>query len=189
MELMTSSDAAVAIGRSASTIRGWTEQPEMQKFLSDSAKRTGDFAAAKERRYNLNDLYVLNTVRSLDPNKNSWEEIGFRLDNGYRDEDLPASAALVLPETKLESFQLLTIARQNITMLQEDVTTLQREKQAIEEYYRGKLDEKEKQHREDIERLASQANTDSQTEIKSLIKTIARLELLLEQAQANGNKE
>lgn len=132
MDTYTVGDVALALGVSASTIRNWTEQVEFEAYLSTIATRREQYANAKERRYTKDDLTILNTIHVHKTRSNTWADIARLLDNGMRELDLPETAALVLPETRAESFQLLTIARTQITNLQMQVDELS-----------DKLDEKE----------------------------------------------
>lgn len=160
-------DVVVALGISSSTVRNWTELEEIQEYLSDQAARRGDFVHAKQREYTENDLYVLNTLRTQKTRLNSWQDVASMLEDGYLDRDLPAASALVLPETKVESFQLLSIARTEITNLQKQVEKLEDE-----------LSTERDGRRQDVERLSQQKVDD----VSQLHRTIGRLEILLEQA-------
>jgi DNA-binding transcriptional MerR regulator len=160
-------DVVVALGISSSTVRNWTELDVIQKHLSDQATRRGDFTHAKQREYTESDLYILNTLRTQKTRLNSWEDVASILQDGYLDRDLPASSALVLPETKAETFQLLTIARTEIENLRKQVEKLEDE-----------LTTEREERRQDVERLSQQKVDD----VAQLHHTIGRLEILLEQA-------
>ena len=166
MAVYSVGDIVVALGISSSTVRNWTETEAIQPYLSDQAVRRGNYAHAKQREYMEEDLYVLNTLRTQKTRLNSWEDVAGMLDDGYRDRDLPPSSALVLPETKIESFQLLLIARTQIENLQQQVEKIEDEL----------VMEREKR-REDVERLTQQKVDD----VSQLHRTIGRLEILLEQ--------
>lgn len=71
MKTYTPGEIAVVIGVSASSIRNWTEQEELQPYLSDMATRRNDFEHAKQREYTIEDLYVLNTIAKAKTRHNS----------------------------------------------------------------------------------------------------------------------
>lgn len=160
-------DIVVALGVSSSTVRNWTELEEIQEYLSNQATRSGDFSHAKQREYTENDLYILNTIRTQKTRLNSWDDVASMIEDGYLDRELPPSSALVLPETKVESFQLLAIARTEIGNLQKQVDKLEEE-----------LNDEREARRQDVERLTQQKVDD----VAQLHRSIGRLEILLEQA-------
>jgi DNA-binding transcriptional MerR regulator len=129
------------VGVSPSTIRNYTKEPELQKFLSDLAARRGIHTAAKERRYTLDDAIMLYTVKVHKTQTNTMAEVAELLDTGHR-EQLPESAALVMAETRADMFQLLTAAREKIQSQEERIEELERQ-----------LAEERNARREDIERL------------------------------------
>ncbi|GAB5426315.1 MAG: hypothetical protein Crog4KO_34620 [Crocinitomicaceae bacterium] len=175
MDIFSVGDLVVALGVSSTTIRNWTEQEEFQVYLSSRAKRTGEFESAKQREYTQEDLYVLNTIRIQKTHRNSWDDVADMLSDGYRNRDLPEAAALVLPETKAETFHLITVARAQIEGLQKRVEELEDEVESSQAQL-----EKERQARiKDIERLSV---TVVKEDMKDLYKMIGRLEHMLERA-------
>lgn len=160
-------EVVVALGISSSTVRNWTELEVIQNHLSNQATRTGDFAHSKQREYTENDLYILNTLRTQKTRLNSWEDVAEMIEDGYLDRELPASSALVLPETKVETFQLLAIARTEIENLQKQVEKLDED-----------LQKEREERRNDVERITQQKVDD----MAQLYRTIGKLEILLEQA-------
>ena len=175
MELYSVGDVVVALGVSSTTVRNWTEQEEFQPYFSSRAKRTAEFNNAKQREYTQDDLYVLNTIRTQKKHRNTWDDVAEMLEDGFRDEELPESAALVLPETRSEAFHLISVARAQIESLQQRVEDL--EVQLEQE--RQKLIEEQEGRRQDIERLSVHVVKE---DMKDLYKSIGRLEHMLEQA-------
>lgn len=125
MSIYTVGDVVVALGVSATTVRNWTEETIFEPYLSHQATRTGEFEHSKQREYTEEDLYVLNTIRTQKTRVNSWEDVASKLEDGFRDRNLPEGAALVLPETRAEAFQLVSVARQQIEALQNRVDELE----------------------------------------------------------------
>ena len=175
METYSVGDLIVALGVSSTTVRNWTEQEEFQPYFSSRAKRVNEFENAKQREYTENDLYVLNTIRTKKTHRNSWDDVASMLEDGYRDRDLPEAAALVLPETKAESFHLISVARAQIENLQQQVEGLQGE---LEET-KAQLEKERQARMDDIERLSVKVVKE---DMKDLFKMIGRLEHMLEQA-------
>jgi len=175
MDIYSVGDLVVALGVSSTTVRNWTEQKEFQPYFSSRAKRTDEFESAKQREYTQEDLYVLNTIRTRKTHRNSWDDVASMLEDGYRDRDLPEAAALVLPETKAESFHLISVARAQIESLQKRVEELEGE---LEDKSTQLQKERENRMR-DIERLSVQVVKE---DMKDLFRTIGRLEFMLEQA-------
>jgi DNA-binding transcriptional MerR regulator len=87
---------AQALGVDSKTVTNWTNRPELARFFSPSAtdKRRGT-----DRDITEDDLYVLNTVRTLratmSRRNTDWDSIAEQLATGYRDSQLPAAAATV----------------------------------------------------------------------------------------------
>lgn len=178
MDIFSVGDLVVALGVSSTTIRNWTEQTEFEQYLSSRAKRVNEFANAKQREYTQEDLYVLNTIRTQKTHRNTWEDVASMLEDGYRNRDLPEASALVLPETKAESFHLISVARAQIQSLQQRVEELEDEL----EDSRIQLEKEREARMHDIERLSVQVVKE---DMKDLFKTIGRLEHMLEQAGIN----
>lgn len=175
MESYSVGDVVVALGVSSTTVRNWTEQAEFQPYFSSRAKRTDEFENAKQREYTQEDLYVLNTIRTQKTHRNTWDDIASMLEDGFRDKDLPEASMLVLPETRVEAFQLISVARAQIESLQQRIEELE-----------GQLDDEKKAlaaereaRMQDIERLSVKIVRE---DMKDLYKAIGRLEHMLEQA-------
>jgi DNA-binding transcriptional MerR regulator len=135
-------EVAVMIGVSPSTVRNYSNQLEIHPYLSDFAARRGPYKDAKERRYTLDDVMVLNTVKVH--KAETWTDIVAVLDTGKRDE-LPESASLVLAETRADMFQVLARARERIVAQEEQLEELEQ-----------KLAQEQTARREDIERLVKE---------------------------------
>jgi len=168
-------DVATALGVSISSIRNWTEQQEFQEFLSDMAKREGDFVNAKQREYTQQDLYVMNTIAKQKSRFNSWDDIAESIRQGNVDTELPASAALVQPMTVAEGFADAIILRQQLQMMEKGLEDAENEIELL----RKKLDEV----REEEQEKARVREDKLHNEIVELNRQMARLELRLEMAQ------
>jgi DNA-binding transcriptional MerR regulator len=141
MDTYTVSEVAIMLNVSSSTIRNYTGQAEIQPFLSDHAKRTGTMSGAKERRYLIDDVKTLNTVKIHKTQTATWADVIKVLESGYRDE-LPETASLVMAETRSDMFQLLARARERMLAQEQQIEELEQ-----------KLVDSESGRREDIERL------------------------------------
>jgi DNA-binding transcriptional MerR regulator len=161
MKSLAVSEAAVALNVSPSSIRNWTDNPLFKKFFSEMARREGSYAGSEQRTYHEEDLYVLNTISKHKTRTNTFEVVRDMLEEGFRDMDLPPSAALVLIENQADAFQALVAARVEI---------------------QGK-DSLIKDLREEI-RLEREQRRESES---SMNRTIARLELLLELEKEKNN--
>lgn len=175
MDTYSVGDVVVALGVSSTTVRNWTEQEEFEEYFSSRAKRVGQFKNAKQREYIQEDLYVLNTIRTQKTHRNSWQDVANMLEDGYRDRDLPEAATLVLPETKAETFHLISVARARIETLQKRVEELEDKLEKKE----GELQKERAARIEDIERLSVKVVKE---DMKDLYKNIGRLEHMLERA-------
>lgn len=130
MDVYAVGDIATALNVSVSTVRNWTEHPVFEPYLSTLALRTGEYTNAKERKYTLDDLYVLNTISIHKTRLNDWNDVARLLEDGTRERDLPESAMLVLPASSSESFYTLARAQERIAMLERRVQELQDELEA-----------------------------------------------------------
>jgi DNA-binding transcriptional MerR regulator len=160
MKAYTVSDAAIALGVSASSIRNWTDNSIFEPFFSDSAARRGPFKNSGQREYTEDDLYVLNTISTHKSRTNDWEDVAAMLQGGYRNRDLPTSAALVLPENRAEVYTALTVAREQISTLETRINDLigqiEAERQRREDdrvRSQSERDELHAKYQKDIERL------------------------------------
>ena len=178
MDTFSIGDVVVALGVSSTTVRNWTEQEEFKPYFSSRAKRVEEFANAKQREYLQEDLYVLNTIRTQKHHRNSWADVALMLEDGFRDRDLPESSMLVLPETKAESFHLISVARTQIDSLQKRVEELEEQLKSAN----GVLEREREARLRDIERLSVKVVKE---DMKDLFKSIGRLEHMLEQAGIN----
>ena len=176
-------DVAIAIGVSVSSIRNWSDQPEIQEFLSDLARREGAYINAKQREYTQQDLYVLNTVARRKTRYNDWKDVAEFLKEGSLETELPASASLVQPVTSAENFADAIMLRQQIDMLTKSLTDAEEEIQ----YLRNKLDEvrdeeqSKAQDREKVIRNEFQEREERlRKEIINLNRQMAKLEVRME---------
>lgn len=181
MKTYTPGEIAVAIGVSASSIRNWTEQEELQPYLSDMAVRRNDYEYAKQREYILEDLYVLNTIAKAKTRHNSWQDVASFLAEGNLYKDLPASAALVMQETAAEGFADKIMLHQRIEFLE----TAIRERDAEIEQLRQQVEDVRSEERE----VAKSERSELQTTINDLNRLIGKLEAKIEMLKENDDKE
>jgi DNA-binding transcriptional MerR regulator len=177
----TPGEIAIAIGVSASSIRNWTEQEELQPYLSDMAVRRNDYEHAKQREYTLEDLYVLNTIARAKTRHNSWQDVADFLEDGNLYKDLPASAALVMQETAAEGFADKIILHQRIEFLE----TAVRERDAEIEQLRQRVEKVRSEERD----AAKSERAELQTAINDLNRLIGKLEAQIEMLKENQDEE
>lgn len=127
MDTYSVGDIATALNVSVSTVRNWTENKEIEAYLSNMATRKAEYENATERRYTQNDLFVLNTVSSNKNRRTDWEDIAAILARGDLDRDLPETAMLVMSPTSSESFYTLARAQERIQMLERRIKELEDE--------------------------------------------------------------
>ena len=181
MRTYTPGEIAIAIGVSASSIRNWTEQEELQPYLSDMAVRRNDYEHAKQREYTLEDLYVLNTIARAKTRHNSWQDVADFLEDGNLYKDLPASAALVMQETAAEGFADKIILHQRIEFLE----TAVRERDAEIEQLRQRVEKVRSEERD----AAKSERAELQTAINDLNRLIGKLEAQIEMFKENQDEE
>lgn len=181
MKTYTPGEIAIAIGVSASSIRNWTEQEELQPYLSDMAVRRNDYEHAKQREYTIEDLYVLNTIAKAKTRHNSWQDVADFLGDGNLYKDLPASAALVMQETAAEGFADKIILHQRIEFLE----TAVRERDAEIEQLRQRVEEVRSEERD----AAKSERAELQTAINDLNRLIGKLEAQIEMLKENQDEE
>lgn len=168
MKTYSPGEVAIAIGVSASSIRNWTEQEELQEFLSDMAVRRNNHQNAKQREYTLQDLYVMNTIARAKTRHNTWGDVADSLRDGQLYKDLPASAALVMQETAVEGFADKIMLHQRIEFLE---TTLRDQEMEIE-----RLQEEVEKVRKQERDMAKTEREDMQSIINELNRLIGKLE-------------
>lgn len=181
MKTYTPGEIAVAIGVSASSVRNWTEQEELQPYLSDMAARRNDYEHAKQREYTIEDLYVLNTIAKAKTRHNSWQDVADFLEGGNLYKDLPASAALVMQETVAEGFADKIILHQRIEFLE----TAVRERDDEIEQLRQRVEDVRSEERE----AAKSERAELQTAINDLNRLIGKLEAQIEMLRENQDEE
>ncbi|MEO8611416.1 MAG: MerR family transcriptional regulator [Chloroflexota bacterium] len=119
---MKTTKVAEMLGIDAKTVTNWTSNPELNEFFSLPARTD-----SKARTYNEDDVLVLNTIRVLREGNMDWVDIAQRLDDNYRDSQLPPSALLVNTTTALATYNQLGLAQQRITDLETEVERLRGE--------------------------------------------------------------
>lgn len=181
MKTYTPGEVALAIGVSASSIRNWTDQKELQPYLSDMAVRRNDYKHAKQREYTLEDLYVLNTIAKAKTRHNSWQDVADFLEEGNLYTDLPASAALVMQETAAEGFADKVMLHQRIEFLE----GILKERDNEIEQLKQQIEEVRNQERE----AAKLERAELQTVINDLNRLIGKLEAQIEMLKQDNTKE
>jgi DNA-binding transcriptional MerR regulator len=182
MKMYSPGEIATALKVSASSIRNWTEQEEIQEFLSDMAARRGSYQNAKQREYSLQDLYVMNTVAKKKTRHNSWAEVADILRDEGVDKELPPSAALVMQETAAEGFADRIILHQRIEFLEQ---TIKDQEQEID-HLRSEVERVRKEER-DISREEREELQSAIGDLNRLIgKLEAQMEMYKEQAKEQG---
>ena len=177
MKTYSPGEIASAIGVSASSVRNWTEQRELQPYLSDMATRSNKHAHAKHREYTLEDLYVLNTVVKAKTRHNTWQDVADFLEEGNLYKDLPPSASLVLQETAAEGFADKIILHQRIEFLESTV----REQEAEIQQLRDQIQEVRSEER----KIAKSERADLQSTINDLNRLVGKLEAQMEMLKEN----
>jgi DNA-binding transcriptional MerR regulator len=185
-------DVAIAIGVSVSSIRNWSDQPEIQEFLSDLARREGAHINAKQREYTQQDLYVLNTIARRKTRYNTWEDVADFLRDGNLETELPASASLVQPVTAAENFADAIMLRQQIDMLtksladaEEEIHYLRNKLDDVREEEQSKAQDREKAIRDEFQEREERLRQ----EIINLNRQMARLEIRMEMMQEKEDDE
>ena len=118
---MKTGQVAIVFRRDGKTIRDWTGR--YKEFFSKSALAEDEH----QRDYILNDLYVLNTIRSERLANSDWELIRAKLKDDYRDENLPPDAK------NIEGEQAVTVYVQMREMQTKIETLEQRLRDQIKE--------------------------------------------------------
>lgn len=172
MPTYTPGEIGIAIGVSSSSIRNWTDQVELQPYLSDMAVRRNNFEQSRQREYTLEDLYVLNTVAKAKTRHNSWQDVADLLGDGILYKDLPPSAALVMQETAAEGFADKIMLHQRLEFLE---ATIQDQEEEIEQL-RQKVEEVRNEERE----TAKSERAEFQSTINDLNRLIGKLEAQIE---------
>jgi len=173
-------EVATIVGVSSSSIRNWTEQLEIQEFLSDMAVRRHGYQHAKQREYTLEDLYVMNTITKVKTRHNTWDDVAAILGDGQLHKDLRPSAALVMQETAAEGFADKIMLHQRIEFLESTI----REQESEIEQLRSRVDQVRNEERE----LSKAERAEFQSTIGELNRFIGKLEAKLEilKDQDNG---
>ena len=170
MDLKGIGDVAVAVGVSEGTIRNWTDEGKIRELLSQTATRTGSYENAKERRYTIDDIYILHTINIQKNRNNTWADVIEYIKTNGPNTDLPASASLILPTLatnfadKLILRQQLETALQTIEDLRQQLEESNKKADEIREEERGR----ERQYLKEMGRM--------EFEIETLKKRIQELE-------------
>jgi DNA-binding transcriptional MerR regulator len=154
---MNSKQLAEALRVSDETIRQWSDNDHISRFLSRTAKQRG--SGARRRRYTEDDARVLSLVASMRSDGWTFEDIETRLSSGEvgqwppRPRQDPPPRQEAAPEPEPEETGTGLSVRQMTALIgqqQGTIETLQEER----DYLRGKLDESEEARREALERAS-----------------------------------
>lgn len=89
------------------TIKNWIDRDELKKFFSPAACGIG----RTQRDISDADLLILNTIRALRTDgTRDWEHIASMLDDGYRVDKFPDSAAFVGGQSPIQLYQQAAIS-------------------------------------------------------------------------------
>lgn len=157
-----SGDVAKMLNVTRKTIANWTDAPELQPYLTEGARGQGGRTTG-QREFTMQDVYILNTVRSNKTRTNTWADIAAIVaEEANWNTNLPPSAFLVETISPAEQMQALMVAQKDLEVARAHIEQLERQLDA------SRLDEKE-----------------AQKEIIRLNRQIAVLEYRLEQAEAD----
>jgi DNA-binding transcriptional MerR regulator len=166
MSTYRTGDVAKMLNVTRKTIANWTDVPELQPYLSERARGQGG-RTASQRQFTMQDVFVLNTVRSNKTRMNKWSDITALLDDDSKiDRELPPSALLVETISPVEQMQALLVAQKDLEVARAHIEQLQAQLEAAQ------LDSKE-----------------AQKEIIRLNRQIAVLEYRLEQYEGSDDDD
>ena len=158
-----SGDVAKMLNVTRKTIANWTDAPELQPYLTVGGRGQGGRTTG-QREFTMQDVYILNTVRSNKTRTNSWADIAAIVaDQANWNTMLPPSAFLVETISPAEQMQALMVAQKDLEVSRAQIEQLERQ-----------LNDS----RDEIKSLREQ----TQEEIIRLNRKIAVLEYRLEQA-------
>lgn len=165
MSTYRTGDVAKMLNVTRKTIANWTDVPDLQPYLSERARGQGG-RSTSQREFTMQDVYILNTVRSHKTRMKPWADIiALVKDESKLDRELPPSALLVETISPVEQMQALLVAQKDLEVARAQIEQLQ--------------------HQLEESRLESK---DGQKEIIRLNRQIAVLEYRLEQYEGGDNE-
>lgn len=99
------SEVGRIFNRSRQTIGSWVAHEELAEFFSPYARREND---AAESRFTIEDIEVCNSIFVMLKQKATWHTIAENLRSGWRDTDLPETAAHIRPALQTPTHTELT---------------------------------------------------------------------------------
>jgi DNA-binding transcriptional MerR regulator len=154
---MKASEIATTMGRNRQTIINWTTDTRFAKFFSESANPFNG-----RRFYTASDWAVINTIRVQRDAGKEWDEIALMLENGYRDTDVPPTAATadgIMPiqvyAQAVDSAAQLALALRDLNEAEEEIETLHAEIREMNTAWRKDKAESEAHLNQQIGKLAA----------------------------------
>jgi DNA-binding transcriptional MerR regulator len=144
---MKSGEVGKLLGIDRSTVKNWTDRPELTSFFTEPARRGGDL----QREYDQADILVINTIRTERQRGAKWSDIADLLKTGYRDADLPLSASTVEmtpAETFAKSLQLQIERDRAMEQVAQYKDMLEAKERELEAAHQSKAAETERLMRE-----------------------------------------
>ncbi|MBA3868234.1 MAG: hypothetical protein H0X30_03700 [Anaerolineae bacterium] len=175
---MKTGQVAIVFRRDGKTIRDWTNR--YREFFSKTALAEDEH----QRDYVLSDLYVLNTIRSERVANSDWELIRVKLQDDYRDENLPPAAK------NIEGEQAVTVYVQ-MREMQTKIETLEQrlEDQIKESEIRiSALQAQVEREREIGERNRKEVELRLENEIRGRAEAEVELRILKRQIEKGSDK-
>jgi DNA-binding transcriptional MerR regulator len=144
---MRSGEVGKLLGIDRSTVKNWTDRPELTKYFTESARRGVEL----QREYDQADILVINTIRTERQRGAKWSDIAALLETGYRDADLPLSASTVEmtpAETFAKSLQLQIERDRAMELVAQYKDMLETKERELEAAHQAKAAETERLMRE-----------------------------------------
>lgn len=140
---MKTGEIAKMMGLNPKTVTNWTDQAELRGFFSDGAKI--DETSGKQREYSSEDVLVINTIRVHKTRRNTWRDVAGLLVSGYRETELPASAALtktISPADQIAAMMAIKAERDTaLAQLEDARLEIERLREELKEQRDGTMQE------------------------------------------------
>lgn len=124
---MKTGQAAKLFGVDNKTITDWVDR--FAEFFTEPAKKDGRI----QRKYEVEDLYVLNTIRSERSQSTEWGEIQAKLASGYRDLTMPPQYTNIEGERAIAVYAELSGLKLQLETERQEKERLRQELQAERE--------------------------------------------------------